>query len=241
MNDCDRRRDGEPGIGQASEVPTHRFFVLTGIDAAGKTTLLSHLGRRRPDWEIGSYEPSDWLPNTKLPHFDWALQVHPRRVVHDLQPHARAALLLSIILTHFQYWIRPRLEDGKVVVMDSYYYRFCAKERRRAIVPEFFYEALRTLPDADTAIIAEVAPEIAFERKAVLDLHEYDRNPSAEDFVRFQSDVSTILKDLCQRGCACVKTIDATASIDSAVAALINTVEARLAETHTPDPLSDHG
>lgn len=212
-----------------------RFFVLSGGDAAGKSTLLQSVAKLRPDWAVGGLDPSTWLPDERLPHLEFFSRVHPREVLHGLTPHARATLLLNLLASHWEYWTRPRLAAGKVVVLDSYYYRFYIKERLRNIVPDFFYAALESLPDAGTVILARVDPAVAFRRRQRFCVHETYSESTEADFIRFQNDVLTGLRGLCQARCNTWLEIDAEQPAESAARDFVASVEAQLEKVSAYD------
>lgn len=205
-----------------------RFFVLTGGDAAGKSTLLEAVARLRPDWAVGGLDPSAWLPDSRLPHLEIFARLHPREVLHDLEPHARATMLLNLLASHWEYWTRPRLAAGQVVVLDSYYYRFYIKERLRGIVPDYFYAALDSLPDAGTVILARVDPTVAFRRRQRFCVHEVYSESTEADFVRFQGDVLANLRDLCRGRCQEWLEIDAERPPEAVARDFVSCVEEKL-------------
>lgn len=190
-------------------VPTDKFVVLTGGDGVGKSTLLKTVAKLRPDWSVGSLDPEDWLPQSALPHMAWATLRHPRTVIHDLLPMSRATTLLNYISCHYEYWIKPRLVAGDVVIVDSYYYRFYVKEKLKGKMPDFFARALELLPDARLAVIATLSPDICFSRRDEICVHEIYDSPSRDDFVRFQQDVVESLSSLCRERCRQSVNIDA--------------------------------
>ena len=206
-----------------------RFFVVTGIDGAGKTSLLARLRELRPEWAISSYQPADWLPDAELPHFDWELERHPKTVVHRLHPGSRATFFLNMFFAHLEYWIKPRLEAGRVVVMDSYYYRFAAKERVLGRVPQFFYEALDELPEAGTIVVAELDPAVAAERKRVFDTHEVFDEPSEESFLAFQRAVVDELEPILEASGARLERVDASRPPEQLAREVLDRIESRLA------------
>jgi len=218
-----------PDLGHA--VPTQRFIVVTGIDGCGKTTLLANLARRRPDWAFGSYQPADWLPHSELPHWEWALRTHPKLIFNTLAPHSRAALFLSLVMAHWEYWIAPRLRSGRVVVMDSYYYRFYSKERVAGVVPNYFFKSLETLPKPRLILLLDLTPEEALLRKSELDAHEVDTEPTGAAFLRFQSAVRSHLYQCTQTGDAIVDVLDAGLSPDELADLALSRIERHLLET----------
>ncbi len=204
-----------------------RLFVLGGIDGAGKTTLLRRVASLRPEWAVGSYHPRDWLPHPDLQHFDWCLQRHPKTAVARAAPRVRAAFLVSMVLSHFESWLRPRLEAGRVVLLDSYHFRFQAREAARGSLPEFMVRAFAELPAADAVILAELSPRAAASRKTEFDPHECFERTDAEDFIRFQSAVLVELERLARAGSREVVRLNAALPAATVADQLIDVVEAR--------------
>lgn len=191
------------GPAKSAQSSMGRLLVLTGIDGSGKSTTLSLLARENPDWEVGTYDPEAWVSSQALPHLEWMLKRDPREVVGHLPPVARASFLGHMILCHWDAWLRPRLESGATVLMDSFFFRFWARERAWAGEPELLANMLRNLPRVDGAVLLDVRPEIAAARKGGFDPNETggpkDGDGARSAFVRFQEKVYVELQEACQR------------------------------------------
>ena len=171
------------------------LVVVSGIDGAGKSTLLRGLAARRPDWQIGSYEPADWLPQPELPHFEWALAQHPRHVVAGLSPRARSAFFVDMIVSHWEYWVAPRLERDELVVLDSFYHRFMIKEELRGRSTELMRAAFEELPNPDLVLLTRTPLAIGLGRKKVLDANDVESSASPADYLSFQQRLLARLVD----------------------------------------------
>lgn len=204
------------------------FVVVTGPDGAGKTTALRYAAASRPHWRVGSYEPGDWLPHPALPHFDWMLQRHPRTVHQQLSPASRAALVAGLILGHVDTWLRPALDAGQTVLLDSYYLRFYAKEKVLGVVPAWFFEAFADLPVPDGVVQLELPLPIAFGRRPGPGPFEVDGPRTYEAYERFQQRVGEQVRALCAQLDCPVHSIDASAPVQTVGQALIAAVEQRL-------------
>jgi len=207
---------------------TSRLFVLCGIDGAGKTTMLRQAAARRPDWEVGSYEPKSWLPHPDLPHFAWCLEHDPRLVTAALTASTRAAFLASMVVTHFDYWVRPRLTAGSVVLMDSLHYRFLARAQVRGETTALLEAAAADLPWPDMLVLAELDPEVAARRKDGFDPHECSRDPTVGDFVAFQAEVQDALRRMGRTRVRSFSTLDASGPPDAAADQLIALLDPQL-------------
>jgi len=208
-----------------------KFFVVSGVDGAGKTTMLARVAAQRPEWQVGSYQPQDWLPQEQAAHFEWALSRHPKTVVHRLAPLSRAGFFLSMMSCHWDYWIQPRLEAGRVVVMDSYYYRFYAKEKVRGQAPDFFFRGLESLPSAATLILADLPLETAADRKQRFDPYEVAEVADREDFLAFQSRVLVELQAVCRRSETPLLRLDAARPQEEVGKRLVELIDRQLSGT----------
>jgi len=64
-----------------------------------------------------------------LDHMDWTQTTHPRVVVESLPSLGRTTLLTHIFSILVDFHVRPGLQQGRIVLCDSYHYRFAAKSR----------------------------------------------------------------------------------------------------------------
>lgn len=146
--------------------PTGCFVVILGDDGSGKSTLMNSLRSSRAAWRYVSADPRDLFPTPGLEFMNWTLRHHPREYLQVLRPYSRASLLLSILMLQFEYFIRPALVAGRVVVCDSYYFRFLAKERLLNPAGASVLEALRRLlPKPDLVVTLDVPEKECFRRK----------------------------------------------------------------------------
>jgi len=205
-----------------------RLYVLTGIDGAGKSTALRRVAALRQEWAVGSYDPQDWLPQPELPDFDGFLERHPRELAADLSPPERDEFLARLILAHWRHWVRPRLESCRVVLLDSFHYRFRVKQALAGGPTRAMTEAVVSLPTPRAVVLLELEPRRAARRKLSFDRHECLEERTVEGFVRFQTVLGRELGGLCGTECRDLITVDGSGSIEDVVERLIDLVERRL-------------
>jgi thymidylate kinase len=171
------------------------FCVLLGPDGAGKSTVLDGIRRSRPQWRCVSAQPEDLYPLPGLACYDWPLRTHPRTYVSRMRPYTRAGFYITTLSVEYEYHIRPGLEEGRLILCDSYWYRFAAKERLQNPAG---YPALRSfvdlLPQPDLVIWLRVPFEVAGRRKDHLTAFEVAGGPGLTGFTRFQQEVDTELR-----------------------------------------------
>jgi thymidylate kinase len=161
-----------------------RFLVLVGIDGSGKTTLLSTLkvpGLITTSWrELRSHE----VPATLAPDA-------PTQIKNRLPLLSRAMFIGGHLVAQYEYLVRPALEDGVSVLLDSYYFKLLAKERIFGTVHSALEQLCRELPQPDGVIYVDVPPVVSFRRKAGdLSPYEYLAKPEKDDYEAFQSRVA---------------------------------------------------
>jgi thymidylate kinase len=173
---------------------TPKFLVLVGIDGSGKTTLLRTLnvpGVITTSWrDLRSHE----VPATLAAD-------GPTRVKNRVPLLSRAMFIGGHLVAQYEYLVRPALEDGAHVMLDSYYLKLLAKERIFGTVHPALEMLCRELPPPDGVIYVDVPPGVSFRRKtAGLSPYEYIGAPTELNFVAFQTrvaaEISAITADL---------------------------------------------
>lgn len=171
-----------------TQVTDTKFFVLVGIDGSGKTTLLSRIsfpGVVATSWrELRSHE----VPATLAPDA-------PTRIKNRLPTLSRAMFIGGHLIAQYEYLVRPELEDGAHVLLDSYYLKLLAKERLFGTVHPALEDLCRELPPPDGVIYVDVPPCVSYRRKrGVLSPYEYDGSPTEASYVRFQARLANGIK-----------------------------------------------
>jgi thymidylate kinase len=167
-----------------------KFFVLVGIDGSGKTTLLRTLnvpGVITTSWrELRSHE----VPATLAPD-------GPTRIKNRVPLLSRAMFIGGHLVAQYEYLVRPALEDGAHVMLDSYYLKLLAKERVFGTAHPALEMLCRELPPPDGVIYVDVPAGVSFRRKAAdLSPYEYIGAPTERNFVAFQTRVAAEIRAL---------------------------------------------
>lgn len=160
-----------------------RFVCLLGIDGSGKTSILNALASRAPEYTVIDWHP--FVGVSQIPTFPPGL--HHAEVLERLGSHSRAALLLYFVSLEFDLLIRPAVAEGRAVIVDSYWYKFAAKERVIGIAPAYLYEAYGALPHPRKVVFLDTPPEVAFGRKKTFT--SYEARGGKWNFVPFQAAV----------------------------------------------------
>jgi thymidylate kinase len=171
-----------------AQVRDTKFVVLVGIDGSGKTTLLSRIslqGVITTSWrELRSHE----VPATLAPDA-------PTRIKNRLPGLSRAMFIGGHLIAQYEYLVRPELEDGAHVVLDSYYLKLLAKERLFGTVHPALEDLCRELPQPDGIVYIDVPPQLSYQRKGgVLSPYEYDGTPTQANYIRFQAKLAGAIK-----------------------------------------------
>ncbi len=159
------------------------FGVLVGIDGCGKSTLLKSIKNRKlmiSDWkELRVFEEvAFWAPP------------RPRDVRGILKPMSRAMFVASHLVAEYEYLIEPAIHQGLSVLIDSYYFKWLAKESIYKQTHDMFFSICDFLPRPDVIIHLNIPPEDAYQRKKDnLSPFEYYKEPTLDDFVDFQTKV----------------------------------------------------
>jgi thymidylate kinase len=192
--------------GSSPPEPLGKFLVVVGIDGSGKSTLLRALdvpGTAVASWQdLRSHE----APATLAPE-------SPTAIRNRVPPLARAMFIGGHLVAQYEYLVRPRIEAGINVVLDSYHFKLLAKEKLFGLGDESLERLCAELPLPDAVVFIDVDPRAAFERKeGVLSPYEYQGEATLENFVAFQS----TLRDLVLSQLASVPYVVVDGSADSA-------------------------
>lgn len=165
-----------------------QFVVLVGIDGSGKSTLLdamSQSGVHTTSWrDLRAHD----LPAMLAPD-------SPTAVKSRLTPLGRSMFIGGHLVAQYEYLVRPTLEQGTDVVLDSYYYKLLAKERLLGLMHPSLEALCCELPKPDALILIDTPPETSWLRKkGDLSSYEYFGNvPSKDNYLRFQRGIAESL------------------------------------------------
>lgn len=175
------------------------LVVVLGPDGAGKTTLLHSVAKASPGWTTVSANPEHLYPVPEADWYDWLSHTHPRSFFHKMCPLERSAFLATTLAVEYERYVKPALEAGRVVLCDSYWYRFYAKERlQNPAGIDVIAGVARALPVPDLVLWLNLAYDEAWVRKgASATPFEVTAGViSRESFIEFQAAVHGHLKKL---------------------------------------------
>lgn len=135
------------------------FIVLEGIDGTGKSTqaqLLADWFRAQGREVVASREPTDG---------PWGRQIRATAATGRLAPEEELELFLKDRREHVEQLITPALADGKVVILDRYYFSTMAYQGLRGFDPvEIRARNEAFAPQPDLLLILDLDVDRALER-----------------------------------------------------------------------------
>ncbi len=137
------------------------FVVVEGIDGTGKSTLVGGLAeslRGRGIACVTSGEPTDGPHGRKIREL-------AKSGRYDVSPEDELALFIEDRKEHLQRLIKPGLGEGKVVILDRYFYSSMAYQGARGLDPAVIRARhLEFAPEPDLLVILELDVEQSLER-----------------------------------------------------------------------------
>lgn len=172
------------------------FCVVLGPDGSGKTTLLKNIKNIKSNWVFTSADPRDLYPIEGLEYQNWALEVHPREYVKNMLPLTRSMFYMTTLAIEYEYYIWPAINSKSIVICDSYWYRFLAKEILLNPHGVSLFQLLPNfLPVPDLIIWLDISLDTAFSRKE-LSIYEYYVEKSFKGYKSFQEDILDKVKEM---------------------------------------------
>lgn len=131
------------------------LVVVTGIDGCGKSTLVRRLGST-----IDGVITCHWSDAMRK----LRMVGHPAGLLRRLSPNTRALYITLLNSAVSEEIIEPARMRGAIVVCESYFVKFLAKERVYAESNQALLEPLVTLPVPDLVLDVRLDPRRAFSR-----------------------------------------------------------------------------
>jgi thymidylate kinase len=164
------------------------FLVICGIDGSGKTTLIDRICHDFPQCEVSHWQRlltlGDQCPLNGFPLNTTA----PADYIHTLSPMQRALYVSTLLWVEYETFIKPALDQGKMVIADSYYYKFFAKEQVFRQSHPLLFDLLTALPQPDQVIVLDLEPEHCYTRKRHTTAYETN-GTTQEEYLQFQRQV----------------------------------------------------
>lgn len=170
------------------------FTVIIGPDGAGKTSLL---GLLKQNMHCLSVSPVELYSEHPLPNMKWTQEHKVREIVLPLKPKSRAAFFISHIFQFVEYALDPSLRNKESILVDSYWYRYYAKEcLLNPTAAGHIKSSFSELKKPDLVIFLNVSLSTAFHRKEyITDYETYDASGGEDAYIAFQEDVLNIVKN----------------------------------------------
>ncbi|RLE72730.1 MAG: hypothetical protein DRZ80_06955 [Thermoprotei archaeon] len=150
-----------------------KFWVITGIDYSGKTTILREIAKKK-------FSSLHWSDLKTVPWIKPVLE-RPYDIVFEMGKMSRASFILLVASTMFEVMMRK-----KIVLVDSYWYRFYVKEKIFGLSELEILKTLFKLPRPVKVFYVELPPEEAYIRsRGVFTRYESFDN-TKEGFLKFQ-------------------------------------------------------
>lgn len=135
------------------------LIVLEGVDGAGKSTVVrriqQHCAERGLE-SVASAEP------TRGP---WGMKLRQSMTEGRLSLEDELQLFLKDRAEHVENLIQPALRQGKVVVLDRYYFSTAAYQGARGVSPEWVLsENERFAPKPDLVLLLDFDPAAGLDR-----------------------------------------------------------------------------
>ena len=161
---------------------TSIFVVFEGIDGTGKTTqveLLRDALERAGESPLISREPTEG---------PWGKLIRESAATGRLSPEQELNAFLQDRTEHVEKLIRPALEQGKIVILDRYFYSSIAHQGARRGNSEEIRRLMESLfPVPDLVLILDADPSVGVHRIAHSRGARPDHFESREDLARVRA------------------------------------------------------
>lgn len=139
------------------------FITIDGIDGAGSSTQTKLLVEKLRELGYDSI-------GTKEPNPDGPIEPIIRSIIKKpcISPELEALLFAADRIYHVEFFIKPWLKEGKIVVSDRYLESSIAYQTSQGLDEDWILSINRGALIPDISIILDVDPEISLKRKTVL-------------------------------------------------------------------------
>jgi dTMP kinase len=135
------------------------LIAVEGIDGAGKTTQVKMLGsalRRAGEDPVLSKEPTDG---------PWGLKIRESAKNGRMSLEDELAAFVEDRKEHVANVIEPSLRDGKIVILDRYFYSTIAYQGARGAAPEILSAQMKSFaPVPDAVLLFDLEPVVGLSR-----------------------------------------------------------------------------
>ncbi|MCQ5337263.1 MAG: dTMP kinase [Candidatus Methanomethylicia archaeon] len=145
------------------------FITIDGIDGAGSSTQTKLLVDKLIELGYNSV-------GTKEPNPNGPIEPIIRSIIRGpcISPELEALLFAADRIHHVEFFIKPWLKEGKIVVSDRYLESSIAYQTSQGLDEDWILLINKKAIIPDISIILDVDPEISLKRKTIL-IDRYER------------------------------------------------------------------
>ncbi len=145
------------------------FITIDGIDGAGSSTQTKLLVEKLRELGYNSI-------GTKEPNPNGPIEPIIRSIIKGpcISPELEALLFAADRIYHIEFFIKPWLEEGKIVISDRYLESSIAYQTSQGVDEDWILLINKKAIIPDISIILDVDPEISLKRKITL-VDRYER------------------------------------------------------------------
>jgi dTMP kinase len=145
------------------------FITIDGIDGAGSSTQTKLLVDKLIELGYNSV-------GTKEPNPNGPIEPIIRSIIKGpcISPELEALLFAADRIYHVEFFIKPWLKEGKIVVSDRYLESSIAYQTSQGLDEDWILLINKKAIIPDVSIILDVDPEISLKRKTIL-IDRYER------------------------------------------------------------------
>ncbi len=155
-------REGQGRLGQAHD-PTSAprsgvLLAIEGIDGAGKTTQVRRLETLLREAGVSSVITKEPTSGS------WGKKIRESARTGRMSVQDELEAFLFDRQEHVQDVLRPALAEGKVVIVDRYYFSTVAYQGARGLDPAELLRLNAFAPEPDILVVLDVPPEVGLQR-----------------------------------------------------------------------------